>query len=114
LEFVTVEIHVKPALIAAVSVLLFVASMSFGFADHERDYDHDRVKRLRDRGEILPLTKIIKNATQERSGRLIEAELEFEQGRYLYELELLDERGRLWKLYYDAKTGQQVKLKRKR
>ena len=48
------------------------------------------------------------------AGRLIEAELEVERGRYLYELELLDEQGRLWKLYFDAKTGQQVKLKRKR
>ena len=106
-------ILVKPQLFAVVSVLLLVVSMSFGLADHEHDYDHDRVKRLRDRGEILPLTNIIRNATQERGGRLIEAELEFEHGRYLYELELLDERGRLWKLYYDAKTGQQVKMKRK-
>ncbi len=38
-------------------------------------------------------------------------ELEHKQGRLVYELELLDEQGRVWEFYFDAASGEMIKKK---
>jgi uncharacterized membrane protein YkoI len=69
--------------------------------------DHEVAKALRQEGTILPLSELL--AREELVGvRVIEAELEYEHGRPVYELELLDEDGRVSERYYDAKTGKPI------
>jgi uncharacterized membrane protein YkoI len=64
-------------------------------------------KALRQDGTILPLSELL--AREELAGaRVIEAELEYEHGRPVYELELLNENGRVYERYYDAKTGKPI------
>lgn len=67
--------------------------------------DHDEAHELRLRGDVLPLAEII-----ERAGlggqRIIEADLEREHGRLVYELEVLDTDGRVSKRYFDAASGE--------
>lgn len=75
--------------------------------------DHLRAKELVEAGEILPLEKILHDVFQGRQWRLLEAELEQEHGRYIYELEILDDRGKVWKLKYDAKSGQAIKSRQR-
>jgi uncharacterized membrane protein YkoI len=77
------------------------------WADHPERYDQNTIKRLRDAGEILPL-EIIINKFQKTygRGRILEAELEVEDGRYIYELVILDEKGSVRELEYDAYTGE--------
>jgi uncharacterized membrane protein YkoI len=56
-------------------------------------------------GTILPLSELL--AREELAGvRVIEAELEHEHGRAVYELELLHDNGRVYERYYDATTGE--------
>ncbi len=56
------------------------------------DYDHDEIKRLRDTGQSLPLETIIGNyRRQYQGGRILEADLEFQEDRYVYELEILQD-----------------------
>lgn len=76
-----------------------------------RGDDHDRARRARERGEILPLTDILRRAGKEYPGQLIEAELEGEHGRLVYELVIISEEGRVYKLYYDARSGELLKAK---
>jgi uncharacterized membrane protein YkoI len=89
-------------------VVLLVASgagVNYGVAPAAATDDHDRVHELRRDGDIMPLTVILDRA--ELAGtRVLEAELEREGGRLVYELELLDASGRVRKAYYDAATGQ--------
>lgn len=67
--------------------------------------DHEEARKLRHGGDILPLTELLDRA--ELSGmRVLEAELEREQGRLVYELELLDADGRVHERLFDAATGQ--------
>lgn len=67
--------------------------------------DHDEVRELRHAGDIIPLSDLM--GRPELSGhRVLEAELEREHDRLVYELELLDGTGRVHELYYDAVTGQ--------
>jgi uncharacterized membrane protein YkoI len=45
---------------------------------------------------------------------VLEVELEEEQGHYIYEIELLDARGRVWNLEFDARTGRLVEDRERR
>tara|TARA_R110000787_G_scaffold9886_12_gene34206 strand:- start:317 stop:700 length:384 start_codon:yes stop_codon:yes gene_type:complete len=78
---------------------------------YERDDDHDRARRAVERGEILPLTDILRQTTRDYPGQLIEAELEDEDGEMIYELVIISEDGRVYKLYYDARNGALLKVK---
>lgn len=67
--------------------------------------DHIRARKLMERGEILPLEQLLESLPGNRQWRLLEAELEEEDGVIIYELELLDEEGRVRELKYDARSG---------
>ncbi|MGK7345457.1 MAG: PepSY domain-containing protein [Candidatus Nitrospinota bacterium M3_3B_026] len=97
-------------LAAAASILLFIGGPLM--PPCHADEDHYRAKSLYERGDILPLEKIIEKAAGKRPGRVLEAELEMEDGIYIYEIELLDENGVVWELRYDARTGEPVDEKR--
>lgn len=69
------------------------------------DSDHDRARQLQQAGDILPLEKILENAQATHPGRIIEVELEKEHGRYIYEIESVDESGHVREMKFDARTG---------
>lgn len=68
--------------------------------------EHDNVYALRRAGLILPLSEILKRARQAHPGELLEADLDEEGGRYIYELEMASEDGLHRELHLDAKTGE--------
>lgn len=82
-----------------------------GTHEHEHDDEHDRVRRARERGDILPLMDILKRVEQAYPGQVIETEYDDEHGRMVYELVVLGDDGRVLKLYYDAGTGELLKVK---
>jgi uncharacterized membrane protein YkoI len=69
------------------------------------DGDHDRARRALEAGEILSLSEILAAAEAVRPGRVIEVELEKDDGRWVYELELVTPDGRLYEMEIDAATG---------
>lgn len=80
----------------------------------QADEDYREAQRLRQSGKILPLETIVQRAKAVHPGKLLDIELEHDDGRYVYELELLDERGVVWELEYDAATGTLLKQKREK
>jgi len=74
--------------------------------------DHERAKALLESGEILSLEQILKNIREEQPGRLLEVKLEEEKDTLIYEVELLDNEGRVWELKLDAVTGELLKRER--
>jgi uncharacterized membrane protein YkoI len=69
--------------------------------------EYDEIRRLRQRGEILPLESILQQARRQRQGRVLEGGLEREHGgRYIYNLELVDDKGHVWEMELDAATGE--------
>lgn len=68
--------------------------------------DHEDAFLLREAGEILPFDVIVERAQALAPGLVLEAELEKEGTRYVYELEMLTEGGKHAKLHLDAKTGE--------
>jgi uncharacterized membrane protein YkoI len=74
------------------------------------DEDHVAARKLRESGEILSLEKIAEHARTAKSGEILETELDRERGRYVYEVEILDQTGQVWELKLDAKTGDLIDI----
>ena len=91
---------------------LFLAAGLSGPAPAGRD--HDEIRRLRSAGKILSLETIIaQHRRRHQDGQLLEAELELEKGRYLYELKFLGDDGVVREFEYDARTGELWHVERK-
>lgn len=70
-----------------------------------RDIDQDEALRLVEEEVVLPLQRFIDDAQERFPGRLLEVELEWDDGRYVYELEIVTRSGIVLELEYDAVTG---------
>lgn len=67
-------------------------------------------RKLSAAGEILSLEKITKAAKALKPGEILETELERKHGIYVYEVEILDDKGLVWELKLNAKTGKLIKM----
>ena len=65
----------------------------------------EEVRQLRESGDIMPLEDLLRKIRADHPGRVIEIELEQEHDRYVYELEVVDDEGVVWELYFDAYNG---------
>ena len=86
-----------------------------GYRDHDHDdddddHDHDRARRALQSGEVLPLAEILTRLASIAPGRVIETELEFDDGRYIYEFKLISPGGRLMEAEVDATSGRLIEL----
>lgn len=72
--------------------------------------DHLESRQLVKEGAILPLETILQRVNEQRPGKVLEVEQEFEKGRYIYEIELLGEDGIVWEMEIDAVTGEILEL----
>lgn len=73
------------------------------------DIDAEQARRLRADGVILALEDIVARAAALHPGRVLEAELEREDGHYVYEVEILGADRRVHEFEYDAATGERLK-----
>ena len=92
----------KSTLTTVMVLAVLMLAAVFALADE----DHLEARRLMERGSIQPLETILERVRAQRPGRILEVELEGEDSRYVYEIELLDESGQVWELKLDAVTGE--------
>ncbi|WP_413203964.1 PepSY domain-containing protein [Rhodospirillum sp. A1_3_36] len=99
-----------PALILTLALTLGPALLISGPAwadgdDHDHDHDHDRARAALRRGDILPLTEILERIQTQVPGRFLEVELEGKHDTLIYDIKIMDDRGRITRLDVDAATG---------
>lgn len=70
-----------------------------------RDDDHERARAALQAGEIRPLAELLAGIEARYIGRVIETELDREDGRWVYSFKLLPPTGRVFELEVDAATG---------
>ena len=98
-----------PSFLIALALSLALAPAAL--ADGERD--HDRARAALRAGEVLPLAIILERVAQQNPGQVLEVELERDDGRWIYELKLLQHSGTLVKLKVDARDGMVLRRKGK-
>jgi len=83
------------------------ALLLFGNAAGDDDFDAEHAHDLHAAGTILSLEHFIADARARHPGRVIDAKLHYEEshGHYVYEILILDRRGEVWELEYDAHSG---------
>jgi uncharacterized membrane protein YkoI len=75
------------------------------------DNDHERARAALEAGQIRPLADILADVERRYLGRVIETELDHEDGRWVYELKLLPSTGQIYKLEMDASSGTVLRSK---
>jgi len=69
------------------------------------DSDFETARKLRAEGVIVPFGEILEHSRAYHPGRVINVKFEEDDGRYTYELEVIDQEGVVWALIFDARTG---------
>ncbi len=92
---------VAGALCAA--VLVVASGVAGDDAEHARE--HDAIRAALQRGEVLPLARILAIAQQKVPGDVIEVELETERSVLMYEIKVLTQSGRVREVKIDARSG---------
>lgn len=93
--------QIKSALISGLAAATLISGLAVGESDQQES------RRLVAAGTILPLQRILDRlGQQQKSERVLEVDLEREHGRYIYEIELLGEDGRVLGYEIDAASGE--------
>ena len=75
--------------------------------------DHDRARQALEQGKVLPLRTVLDKIERDYQGQVLKIEFEQDDGRFIYEIRLLQRDGRMAKLEVDAVDGRVLKIKRK-
>ncbi|HYN58688.1 MAG TPA: PepSY domain-containing protein [Rubrivivax sp.] len=105
----TARLAMRPAVLAA--MCCSALALSGAWAGDERD--HERARSAVQAGEVLPLPALLETLRRTHPGQVLELDLERDDGRWIYEVKLLQANGQLLKLELDAGTGQVLQVKRK-
>jgi uncharacterized membrane protein YkoI len=73
--------------------------------DDETPADTERLEKS---GEIMSKSDLLKRVRTQYPGNVVDTELERTGGRYVYAVDLVDEKGVKRKLRFDARTGKQI------
>ena len=85
---------------------------------HDSDRDHDRRRRDQVRhaveaGEIKSLADILQAVRGRLPGDVAGVEVKRDDGRWRYEFRVVDDKGRLYEVIVDARSGEIEKIKEK-
>lgn len=79
-------------------------------AETDLSIDFERARAGVQRGELAPLASILPRIEAEHGGRAIEVEFEDDDGRPIYEFEILRDDGRVFDVDVDATTGETLEV----
>jgi len=91
--------------------LVIALGMTSSRADDDKEQrEHDAIREALQRGEALPLVRILALAQQAVPGDVIEVELERKHEALVYEIKVLTQTGRVREIKLDARTGNILKI----
>ncbi|ATE59897.1 PepSY domain-containing protein [Thauera sinica] len=98
---------------AAIAVAAGIAAVAATPAAADDRPRADEVRKLREAGKILSMEDILNRSRAAQPGQVVEIELDDDDGRYTYEVKLIDDANRVHKLKLDASTGEVLRRKAK-
>jgi len=97
-------------ILAAVLCCASAAAAADHLAWEDENRSYDQARRAVERGEALPLPRLIDKMRETAPGQIVAVEYEYEFERWVYEFKIIDSRGRLQKVHLDALSGELVKI----
>lgn len=82
-------------------------------ADERNHGDHAMALQALEQGRVLPLRTVLEKVERDYQGQALKVEFEQDDGRFIYEIRLLQSDGRMVKLKVDAVDGKVLETKRK-
>ncbi|MCB1742401.1 MAG: PepSY domain-containing protein [Gammaproteobacteria bacterium] len=76
---------------------------------HQRD-TLDALSEAVRRGEVLPLWQVKARVIEAFGSRIIDVDIEREDGVWVYEFKVIGEHGRLLEIYVDARSGRVIEI----
>jgi uncharacterized membrane protein YkoI len=100
-------------LLRVTACAIFVLLTGLDVQAEEQEWE--QVRELQSAGKILSLENFMGKAVEIHPGRVIDAKLKWEDshGHYVYEIDVLDPRGEIWEVEFDAQTGRLVERERR-
>ena len=95
----------------AAAALFALAAAPVHADDDDDRRDHVEARALLERGEILPLARILEIVRAREPGDVIEVELDRDDGVWEYEVKVLTAAGIVRKVELDARDGTVLKVK---
>ena len=97
-------------------VLALGLALAFSLADvaaarsRDRNDDQDLARQELQRGNVLPISRILQLVAQYVPGDVVEVQLDERRGRLEYEIRVLTPMGQVRELRLDARTGEFVRF----
>ncbi|UWU96022.1 PepSY domain-containing protein [Bradyrhizobium sp. CB1015] len=91
---------------------VLLAPVPAAAGDHDKGAP-DAVRRAVEAGEIRPLADILASISGKLPGQVAGVEIERERGRWIYEFRIVDDSGRLYEAYVDARSGEIERIREK-
>lgn len=91
--------------VAALALAAAAAPLAVADQGRGRSGDHDDARRAVELRQALPLSRIMEIAQQAVPGEIVEVELDRDDGKLIYEIDILTQTGRLRQVEIDAETG---------
>ena len=76
-------------------------------------HGQNELRRDVERGEVRPLSEILAAVREKFPGEVVKVEAERHDGRWLYELRVLADKGRILEIHVDARTEAIERVKEK-
>jgi uncharacterized membrane protein YkoI len=101
----------KRSLVLALGfALLLPLADSAAARERDRDRDQDLARQELQRGNVLPISRILELVAQHVPGDVVEVQLDERRGRLEYEIRVLTPTGQVRELRLDARTGALVRF----
>ena len=95
---------------ACLALLLLGATPMLRADDHG---SHELARQALEQGRALPLRTVLEKVERDYQGQALKVEFEQDDGRFIYEIRLLQSDGRMAKLKVDAVDGRVLDIRRK-
>lgn len=105
----TITLRAGAAMLALAAALTTLAPPALRADEGERD----AMRHAVDRGDIRSLADVLAAVRSKLPGEIAGVEIERKDGRWLYEFRVIDDKGRLFEVYVDARTATIERTKEK-
>ncbi len=103
----------RTCVLSAVLAALLTAAAPGAMARDHDEHRRDEVRSAVQAGEIKSLAEILAAVRGKLPGEVAGVDIEHEDGRWRYEFRVVDDKGRLYEVYIDARTGEIEQVKEK-